>query len=92
MQKDRQIQMGSIAWQERTLNETVVTFAHEVAHSFNASHDDDLVKDHPECDGSFIMSSSYDPEACEYQSSIVFTRQLRDSKWKKTSRGIWRVP
>jgi len=48
---------------ERTLNETVVTFAHEVAHSFNASHDEDL--DPCKNETKFIMGGSYDPEVSD---------------------------
>ena len=52
--------------QERTLEETVVTFAHEVGHNFNAQHDDELTESNPECGNvSFIMGSSFDPQTCK---------------------------
>jgi len=49
----------------RGMNDSAATFAHEVGHNFNAVHDGDLVEDHPECQGKFIMSGSYDPDTTE---------------------------
>lgn len=50
---------------ERGMNDTAATFAHEVGHSFDASHDGDLIEKFPECDGPFIMAGSYDPDSSE---------------------------
>ena len=33
--------------EERTVDETIITFAHEVAHNLNAIHDNDI--ENPEC-------------------------------------------
>ena len=60
---------------ERSLEETVATYAHEVAHNFNANHDDELEKSENEdinkyfdvncTHGNYIMSGDYDLKACE---------------------------
>ena len=64
---------------ERSLEETVATYAHEVAHNFNANHDDELEKSENEdinkyfdvncTHGNYIMSGDYDLKACESRMS-----------------------
>lgn len=45
---------------ERSLDESVITLAHEVAHSFNAAHDNEFAANETECHGQgYIMDELY---------------------------------
>lgn len=51
---------------ERGMNETSVTFAHEVGHNFGAHHDEEYIEEQPECDGPFIMRGGASEETPQF--------------------------
>jgi len=85
---------------ERSLEETVATYAHEVAHNFNANHDDELEKSENEdinkyfdvncTHGNYIMSGDYDLKAYDTpQFSPCSTIAMRDKLAALRSDGVY---
>ena len=64
--------------QERDFNESVITFSHEVAHNFGASHDDGF-KDNPECfNKGYIMDELFNTTTSDLEGEFfLYIHTLR---------------
>ena len=56
--------------QDRDFDESVITFSHEVAHNFGASHDDGF-KDNPECfNKGYIMDELFNTTTSDLEGML----------------------
>ena len=67
--------------QERDFNESVITFSHEVAHNFGASHDDGF-KDNPECfNKGYIMDELFNTTTSDLEGEFFIYKYIITSTY-----------